>query len=299
MTQSIHAPILVTGANGQVGHELVQRAGNMNIHGLDRSELDITDAAAVNAKVQALQPALIINAAAYTAVDKAESEREQAFAVNSTGAANLAHSAQQAGIPLLHISTDYVFDGSKPSPYRENDQPNPLGVYGESKLAGEQAIRASLSQHIILRVSWVFGAHGNNFVKTMLRLAQDRDALSIVADQNGAPTYAGHIADALLGLSRRYLSGDSLAWGTWHYAGTPVTSWYDFAAKIFELGLGQGLISKAPTLTAITTKDYPTPAQRPKNSAMDLMAMHETLNLPIESWEDGLTEMLHTLRNQR
>lgn len=287
--------ILVTGANGQVGRELLRHAGELPVHGLERSGLDITDAAAVNALLERERPRLVINAAAYTAVDKAESDSAQAHAINRDGPAHLAAACARAGIPLLHISTDYVFDGSQTRAYTEADPIAPLGVYGASKWAGEQAVRTTLDTHLILRVSWVFGALGHNFVKTMLRLGSERDELRIVADQHGGPTPAADIARSLLELARRHLRGEALAWGTYHYAGQPFTSWHGFAEVIFSEARAQGLLPRSPRLIAIASHEYPTPARRPANSALDSQHFTDTFGLTAPDWQRGLRTMLSEL----
>ncbi|MEO1632504.1 MAG: dTDP-4-dehydrorhamnose reductase, partial [Bacteroidota bacterium] len=219
--------VLIPGANGQVGRELVARAAQHDIEamGLTRADLDLNDAKAVRAVVQAHQPDAVVNAAAYTAVDRAESEPDLAFAVNRDGPAALAAACADLGIPLVHFSTDYVFDGAKPEPYVEGDPAAPLGVYGQSKWEGEEAVRAALDRHLILRVSWVFSRHGGNFVKTMLRLGREREALRIVADQHGGPTPASAIADAAL-VTLRQASERNDDWGTYHFCGAPFTTWH-------------------------------------------------------------------------
>lgn len=284
--------IVVVGAGGQVGRELVARAGHRQLCGLDRAALDITSPAAVAAALAATGAGLVINAAAYTAVDKAESEQDAAFAANRDGPAALAEACATAGIPLLHLSTDYVFDGSAPAAYVESAPVAPLGVYGLSKWQGEEAIRRRLPQHVILRVSWVFGAFGNNFVRTMLRLGRERSELRVVADQRGAPTHAGAIAEALLSLADRGLRGETLPWGTYHYTGTPVTSWHGFAEAIFDDALALGLLDKKPLVHPIATAEYPTPARRPANSALDGTLAATKLQLRFAPWRDGLHETL-------
>lgn len=239
--------ILVTGANGQVGHCLTQKlSGKVELLAADSKMLDITQRQAVFDMVQAFSPDVVINAAAYTAVDKAESEAALAHAVNAEGAKHLAQAAQSVGAALLHISTDYVFDGTKDSPYHENDSTNPQSVYGETKLAGEQAVMSYCERSIILRTAWVFGEHGNNFVKTMLRLGAERDELGIVSDQRGAPTYAGDIADALITVTEKIVSGQSVDYGIYHYSGTPYASWYEFAQAIFTQAASQGILTNIP-----------------------------------------------------
>lgn len=280
---------LITGANGQVGRELIARSDPGEAIALDRTGLDIADSAVVAAVIKRYRPTVVINAAAYTAVDKAESEPQAAYTANRDGPAVLARACATVGIPLLHLSTDYVFDGAQVEPYTEQSPVNPLGVYGHSKWEGERAIRQHLPQHLILRVSWVFGAHGNNFVRTMLRLGRERDELRVVADQRGAPTHAGAIAQALLASARRLPMG--LPWGTYHYTGAPATTWHGFAQTIFEEALALGLLARKPVVHPITTAEYPTPAQRPANSELASMAL-QALNLHPVAWIDGLRETL-------
>ena len=224
--------ILVTGAGGQLGRELAQRLSATEAVCLPRAELDLTDAAHLRATLARLRPQVVINAAAYTAVDRAETERDLAFALNAEAPAALARACADEGAALIHVSTDYVFDGQSRRPWREDDPTGPINVYGASKLAGEQAIGHALPRHIIVRTAWVFGAHGPNFVRTVLRLARERGALRIVADQTGSPTWAGHLAEALIHLARRIASGETLAWGVYHYAGAPAASWHAFAEAI-------------------------------------------------------------------
>lgn len=267
------------------------------VHGLGSRELDISDLQQVITATQSVQPELIINAAAYTAVDKAESDSQRADAVNHLGAENLAKAAQQSNCPLLHISTDYVFSGDHTQPYTEQDTPAPNSVYGASKWRGEQAIHALCKQHIILRTSWVFGLYGNNFVKTMLRLGQERDALSIVADQVGGPTSARSIAQALWQISEQYKNTGNSVWGTYHFSGAPTCSWYDFASEIFKQASALQLIKKAPTLSPINTADYPTPAQRPAYSVLDNSKINQQLNIAQSDWKNELSLMLHALKD--
>ena len=289
--------ILVCGANGQVGHELVDRASANGLEalGMTRGQLDITQADQIAAVMRQFKPGLIINAAAYTHVDNAESQSEQAYAVNREGAARLAEAAQQAAIPLFHISTDYVFSGDAHEAYKEVDKVAPGGVYGASKLAGEQAIRACSDEHLILRTSWVYGVHGHNFVKTMLRLGKQRDALSVVADQHGCPTQAGSIADALLALARRYDREGTLAWGLYHYSGRSPCTWHDFAVEIFRQAVGKGLLAKQPEVSSISTAQYPTPARRPSWSVLDCSKFETTFGIPMMDWRDDLSVVLDAL----
>lgn len=287
--------ILVTGAGGQVGSELLARAGRHGheVQGLTRAELDISDAAAVSAAVAAAKPSLIVNAAAYTAVDKAEEEQDAAYAINRDGPAHLAAAAKAAGVPLIHISTDYVFDGSKDGPWTESDPVAPLGVYGSSKEAGEQAVRAALPEHVILRTSWVYAAHGGNFVKTMLRVGRERDALRVVADQFGAPTSAGDIADAVLTIATRLEGGKRDGWGTYHFTAEGRTSWHGFAEAIFARA--EKAWGRRPAVAAIPSSEYPTAAQRPENSVLDSTKILVAFDVPRRPWQDGLDEVLGIL----
>lgn len=290
--------VLITGAKGQVGQELMRSAPQgWQVHGLGSSELDISDAQQVITAVQSLQPQLIINAAAYTAVDKAENDSLRAHAVNHLGAENLATAAQQINCPLLHISTDYVFSGDNSKPYTEQDTPAPNSVYGSSKWLGELAINQFCKQHIILRTSWVFGLQGNNFVKTMLRLGQERDALSIVSDQVGGPTSAKSIAQALWTIAQQYQTTASCAWGTYHFSGAPTCSWYDFATEIFKQATTLQLIKRSPVLSPIKTSEYPTPAQRPAYSVLDNTKISQQLGISQRDWKNELSIMLCALKD--
>ncbi len=285
--------LMITGSSGQVGWELMRQASilGFKVKGFNSQQLDIRDVKAVTDCVKKYSPALIINAAAYTAVDRAESETEQAFAVNAKGVENLAKAAKRQNIPLLHISTDYVFDGTKAGEYTEEDPVNPQSVYGTTKLSGEEYLNQILNEHIILRTSWVFGIHGNNFVKTMLLLGQERNSLSIVDDQVGRPTFAGDIASVLLTIAQKYFSGEPIPWGTYHFGGEPVCSWYEFAQSIFTQAERCGFIQKAPELSGIPTCEYPTPAKRPLNSAMSLKKIARHVEFS-NHWEDGLAQIL-------
>lgn len=303
--------MIVTGAQGQVGWELTRRAATLGHEVLawDMAELDITDADAVQQALDASGAELVINAAAYTAVDKAEQESEQAFAVNRDGPAHLAAACARLNLPLLHISTDYVYDGAKIDPYVETDPTTPLGVYGASKLAGDEAVRSLWSRHLILRVSWVFGIHGHNFVKTILRLAREREELRIVADQRGCPTYAGDLADVLLELAGRIAEIDEQnAWGVYHYCGAPATTWHGFASAIIERAREEERVvpkrrsrKAAPaapeplivqSVTPITTAAYPTPAARPINSVLDCAKLAERFGIQPRPWQAGLDAMI-------
>lgn len=287
------ARLLVLGANGQVGHELLraETPAQLEIAGLTRSDLDVSDRDAFPRVLAERRPDIVVNAAAYTAVDKAESESERAIAVNRDAVGFLAEACREHNVPLLHISTDYVFDGTKDGPYREDDPVSPLGVYGRSKLEGEERLRATLDRHVILRTAWVFGAHGHNFVKTMLRLADTRDELSVVDDQRGCPTSAADIAAALLEVAAQASSGSAVPWGTYHFASAGPTTWHGFATEIFRQR--EALTGKrAPKVNAITTADYPTPAQRPANSVLACDKIREAFGIEQPNWRESVNSMM-------
>lgn len=284
--------VLVTGCNGQVGSSLVaQLEGKAEVLAVDRDQLDITDEAAVTEAVAAFNPDVVINAAAHTAVDRAEEEVELSYQINRDGPRFLARAAEKAGAAMLHISTDYVFSGDEEGAYSEGDLTNPQGVYGESKLAGELAVCEACPQHIILRTAWVFGETGNNFVKTMIRLGRDRDQLGIVGDQFGGPTYAGDIAAALIVIAERFMRGESVAWGVYHYSGLPSVSWFEFASHIFEQAKAQGVIDTIPALSSITTADYPTPAKRPANSRLSMDKIETNFGIAACDWQAALADI--------
>lgn len=288
--------VLVCGARGQVGHELMRLAPEwVEPVGLGSAELDITDPQAVSAVVRDVRPELIINASAYTAVDRAESDVAGAYAVNRDGVGYLAAEAQRLGIPLFHISTDYVFSGDASEPYREDQLTGPTGVYGASKLAGEQVLAATCSRHLILRTSWVFGSHGANFVKTMLRLGREREELAVVADQQGCPTSTRSIAQALWHLAAVWRRDAVLEWGVYHFAGQPAVSWHEFAVEIFRQALESGLLSRIPRVRPITSQEYPTPARRPLWSVLDCSKGRGRLGLEPASWQEELRLVLAEL----
>jgi dTDP-4-dehydrorhamnose reductase len=283
--------VLLTGGNGQVGTEVRKRLTGMELLAPGRKEFDLSRPQAVRRQLRRLMPDLILSVGAYTAVDRAEDEAEEAMAVNGIAVAMLAAYCQERGVPLIHLSTDYVSDGGKTDAYRPHDPPHPLGVYGASKLAGEVAARTA-EHHLILRVAWVFSAHGNNFVKTMLRVGAAGKPLRIVNDQIGGPTWAGHIAEALVALVEKYKRGDSLPWGTYHFSGAPHVSWFDFAAEIFRQACNEKLLERCPDIEPINTSDYPTKARRPKNSCLSIDETERTLELPAPDWRVGLKETL-------
>ncbi|MES2823717.1 MAG: dTDP-4-dehydrorhamnose reductase [Pseudomonadota bacterium] len=283
--------ILITGANGQVGFCLAKAFAKKkyDYQALTREQLDISNLSAVKKIVATYAPDIIINAAAYTAVDKAESEIELAYKINFEGARNLAEAAVANDAAIFHISTDYVFSGNAEAAYKETDLTSPQSVYGESKLAGELAVVQANAKHIILRTAWVFGEHGNNFVKTMIRLGRDRDQLGIVADQRGGPTYAGDIADALLKIVAIFEKNKELPWGIYHYSGHPHTNWFEFASQIFNEVSNENIYTKKiPSLKAIATTDYPTPAKRPANSCLNCDSIQNNFGIQPSNWKLAL-----------
>jgi dTDP-4-dehydrorhamnose reductase len=286
--------VLITGACGQVGKALLGSVPpQVDVLGLGRAELDISNAAAVRSWVKAFQPAVIINAAAYTAVDKAESEPELAYAINAQGPRNLAQEALALpGCRLLHISTDYVFDGRASEAYKTCDPTNPLSAYGRTKLEGETAVIEVLRERaVILRTAWVYAPEGKNFLLTMLRLMRERGTVRVVADQHGTPTTAGSIAAALWALAYKPDTRRILHWTD---AGT--ATWYDFAVAIAEEGRAAGLLSNPVEVTPITTAEYPTPAHRPGNSVLDWRDSVAQLGITPALWRDNLRATMATLR---
>ena len=287
--------MLVTGSAGQVGTELRRRSERRGIS-LDarlRKELNVADADAVRAALDESVPDVLINTAAYTAVDKAETEREAAFAVNQDAPGILADACAERDIALVHVSTDYVFDGTKTGAYREVDQVHPLGAYGGSKEAGEQRIRDALDRHGIVRTSWVYAAHGVNFVRTMLRVGAERDELRVVADQSGTPTAAADIADALLVVASSIVGDEDVPWGTFHFTARGQTTWHGFAEAIFEIA--EPVIGRKPNVKPITTSEYPTPAARPANSVLDSSKIDQAFGPERRNWREALAEVLDEL----
>ncbi|MBV4532439.1 dTDP-4-dehydrorhamnose reductase [Pseudomonas sp. SWRI107] len=283
--------VLVCGHNGQVaqalGHSL-EGLGEVLLRG--RDQLDMADPEQLRQPLRDLAPDLIINAAAHTAVDQAESEPELAFAINAQAPRVLAEEAERLGVPLIHYSTDYVFDGRKAAPYSEDDAPNPLGVYGNSKLAGELAITEVGGQHLILRTSWVYSQSGRNFLLTMWRLLQERPQLKVVSDQIGAPTWAGTIAASTAALVQRWQGGQAGQWGTYHLTAQGETSWYGFAQAIGEQLKARGL--PCAELLPIPSSEYPTPAQRPLNSRLDCTRLARNWQVSQPHWQQALIDCL-------
>jgi dTDP-4-dehydrorhamnose reductase len=281
--------IVIVGAGGQVGRELCFRAAalGLSFQALGRHELDIRDAAAAAGALRGAR--LAINCAAFTAVDRAEAEPEAAFSANRDGVAVLSAVCAASGIPLIHLSTDYVFDGGHPEPWREDDTPSPLQVYGASKLAGEEAVRRA-ERHLILRTSWVFSRYPPNFVTTILRLAGERDEIAVVDDQRGGPTPADSLAEAVLRLAGAAIRPGFAGWGTYHYAGAPSTTWYGFAETILA---GR----KRPALRPVSTAQFAAKAKRPANSVLDCRRIEAAFGIRQPDWRAGLRRVLATLRD--
>jgi dTDP-4-dehydrorhamnose reductase len=296
--QVINMKVLIVGCAGQVGSELIKRGPkHWDIQAVNRRQLDITDAGQVDDIVSMFSPNVIINAAAYTAVDLAETNIDQAYAINRDGVANLARAAHACGAKLLHISTDYVFHGDQKEAYFESDETGPAGVYGASKLAGEEAIIQACPQHIILRTAWVFGAYGGNFVKTMIRLAKERTQLNVVGDQLGGPTYAGDIAETLFTIAAKVCDKGFTAWGIYHYTGAPYTNWAEFAAFITEKAHEKGLTAHRPNINPITSSEYPTPAKRPANSMLACDKIYSTFGIVPSDWQSALDHITLYVEN--
>lgn len=288
--------MLVFGAGGQVGRALLAHAAGdgWQATGLDRAALDIARSADVARAIAEARPSVVVNAAAYTAVDAAESDRDTAFAVNADAPGVIAATCARAGIALIHVSTDYVFDGRKETPYAEDDAIAPLGVYGKSKAAGERAVRDVTARHVILRTAAVFDGQGRNFVRTMLRLAAERPALRVVADQRTCPTAAADIAAAIAVIGRRLADAPSAeSFGTFHFCGAPATTWHGFAKAIVDAAARRGW--PRPAVEAITTADYPTPAQRPARSMLDCGKIARVYGIAQPDWRRALEDAVAAL----
>lgn len=288
--------ILILGRNGQLGFELCRQASEMGISAAscDFPEFNITDATCIREQIDHSGCELVINATAYTAVDMAEREQEQAFAVNSKGPHKLALACAERDIPMIHVSTDYVFDGSKEGAYQVSDMVCPKSAYGKSKAAGESNIRDALTKHIIIRTAWLYGEHGNNFVKTMLRLGEEKDSIGVVCDQIGCPTCAADLSEAILKISRQILSGQKVLWGTYHYTGNGTVSWHEFARAIFNEAKKHKVL-KIRKVDAITTDQYPTPAMRPKNSVLDCSLISDNFGIETKPWRQSLNTTIRNL----
>lgn len=287
--------LLIAGGDGQVGREFAElpAAEKIELIQLNRSELDVCSPASIAAAFERFQPQALINCSAYTAVDRAETETAAAYQVNAEAPALLARACADHGAKLLHISTDYVFDGEKPldQTWLETDPCNPQSIYGVSKRAGEEAVQRILPDAFILRTSWVFGRFGNNFVKTMLRLGAERDALNVVNDQFGGPTHALDIA-AVLVKAASYLVDGKIDGGIYHYGGSPHCSWFEFAQAIMQAGVAHGVLARAPEVNGIPSSDYPTPAKRPANSQMNGDKLASALGIAPSNWAHGLDTCL-------
>lgn len=298
MTTRSPLRVLLTGSSGQVGTEFRRRAAHLDLLSPARSQFDLARPETLGPWLRRQRPHLIVNAGAYTAVDRAEDEEALAMRVNAEAVQALASFADEADVPLLHLSTDYVFDGTKSTPYLETDAPHPVSAYGRSKAAGESAAR-SARRHAILRLSWVFAAHGSNFVRTMLRLASERDRLRVVDDQLGGPTWAGHVAEALHRWIDAFAAGRSPPSGTWHAGGTPHCSWYAFACEVLAQAHRRGLIAAMPEVEPISTEEYPTRARRPANSRLDGSFTQQALGLAPADWREGLAQVLDEIAQAR
>ncbi|MGR2867832.1 dTDP-4-dehydrorhamnose reductase [Vibrio vulnificus] len=286
--------LLITGANGQVGKSLLDEVKNdHNVLALGRDELDISDRNAVNKIVAEFMPDIIVNAAAYTAVDRAEEDEESAYAVNAEGPSNLAKAAKSSTAMLVHISTDYVFDGTSEQPYTEDAPTNPMSIYGKSKLLGEKLVAEECDDFVIIRTSWVFSEYGNNFVKTMLKLADKHRTLNIVDDQVGGPTYARDIAKAILSIvvKRQENSGTSIPQGIYNFSGQPSVSWLEFAKAVFDRASTAGIVKETPLLTGISTVAYNAPAYRPANSRLDCEKISRDFGIDQPDWQNAILEL--------
>ncbi|MCF8709631.1 dTDP-4-dehydrorhamnose reductase [Rhizorhapis sp. SPR117] len=288
--------IAVTGSQGQVVQSLIARACNTDdeIIAIGRPILDLAVPATIFPALEAAAPDLIVSAAAYTAVDRAEEEVEAAYAINAAGAGAVAQAASAMGVPIIHLSTDYVFNGRKDGPYLESDPTDPLGIYGGSKLAGEGLVQAACANSVILRTAWVYSPFGHNFVKTMLRLAAGRDALAVVADQTGSPTSALDMADGILAMARNLVADDSPHLrGIFHMAGSGATSWAEFASAIFAVS--EPLGGPSARVKSITTAEYPTPAPRPANSRLDCGKLERVYGIRLPAWETSMADVVECI----
>ncbi len=287
-------PILVAGSSGQLARCLMECAAKRRIPlvAIGRPDLDIEDVDSIARTVRMFEPAAMINAAAYTAVDRAEVESERAFAVNRDGAEHLAVEAKKRGVPFMHISTDYVFDGRKSSPYTEEDAAAPLSIYGRSKLEGERAARDACPATVVLRTSWIYSPYGHNFLKAMLRLAQAKDHIRAVDDQRGAPTAANDLANAVLDILGQLREGAESC-GIYHVTAQGETTWYGFASAIFATWQRRGC--RVPQLEAITSAEYPTPARRPANSRLDCGKVEREFGIRLPAWQESVDACVERL----
>ena len=288
--------VLLTGAGGQVGREVIQLAkkNKIQVIGVMRTELDVTNAVSISNAVSTHVPDVLVNAAAYTAVEKAESEMELAYDVNRWGASKIAGICFDRKIPLIHLSTDYVFDGMKKRSYTEWDAENPINTYGRSKYEGEQAVRSILNEHLILRTSWVFGVHGHNFVKTMLRMQKTRDPLHLISDTYGCPSAAADIAMVIMQLAFQVNQKRRIRWGTYHYCGDHSTSWYSFAKEIFKT-VSEVTGQPLPKIVPISAEDYPSLLKRPVNTALSCKKIGVNFGIKPCQWKNGVHKVINTL----
>lgn len=290
------APVLVVGRSGQVATELARLAeiaGRPVVARGREDGFDLADLEAIGPGIGKIQPSLVINAAAYTAVDRAETDTEAARALNALGPGRLAEACAEAEIPLIHLSTDYIFDGGKAGAWTEGDPVAPLGAYGRTKADGETLIRTATPRHVILRTSWVFAGHGSNFVRTMLRLGREREALTIVADQRGGPTPAADIASTCARIAGGLLSGRDDGFGTYHYSGAPAVTWFEFAGAVFEAAAQRGY--HPPRLSPIPSSAYPTPAPRPANSVLDCGRIEQVWAIAQPDWRPAMEQAVADL----
>jgi dTDP-4-dehydrorhamnose reductase len=284
--------LLIAGWQGQVARALVEAAPgcpDVTACAVGRAALDICEAKSIERALSGISPTVVINSAAYTAVDKAETDVERAFALNRDGARLLAEASAKRGIPIIHISTDYVFDGKKRGPYVEDDATVPATVFGRSKLEGEEAVRAANPKHLILRTAWVFSPGGKNFVKTMLAQAAERARVRVVDDQRGSPTYAPHLVTIILELARRLSKpGATAPWGVYHAANAGTTTWAGFAEEVFKRSAALG--GPVAAVDPIRSAEYPTPAQRPANSQLDCTKLERTFRMRMPTWQEGVAD---------
>ncbi len=285
--------LLIFGARGQLGTALARESRRREIDAIPagRREADITDMVAVRRMVDAAAPDIVVNAAAYTAVDKAETDAATAFAVNCDGAGNVAAACAAAGIALVQISSDYVFDGTGTRPYTEEDPVSPIGIYGRSKADGEAAVRTAVAEHLILRTSWLFGADGHNFVSTMLRLGEKQDSIRVVSDQVGCPTCADDLAAAVTTMAARVIAGPPALWGTYHFCNCGTATWHGLAEKIFELARGRCPL-QVDRLVAVTTAEFAAPAPRPAYSVLACDKIRRRFGISPRPWQEALAETL-------
>ncbi len=282
--------VLITGANGQLGKEMIDLSPkfNLSVEAFNKNNLDITNKNKLQDTLDMIEPKILVNTAAFTSVDKAETFKESAYAVNHQGPKNLAELCRERSIFLIHISTDYVFNGLKGSEYEEHDQVSPINTYGDSKLKGEEEIRSIISEHIIIRTSWVFGAYGHNFIQTILNLIKNEKDLKIVNDQFGCPTSTRSLADCIYQICTKYSKNEDFEYGTYHFTNQPSTSWHNFAKEIMDLAYKYKIINEIKNIESISHKEYSSLASRPLNSSMSSRKICEMFNLAGSQWKEEL-----------